>query len=262
MSFTLGPFEALEAGLFSSKPNVPQFNWIDLAQQQLDTTKGNLGVLPQAEELGGQVNSFMRGERAKTLAGIPGLSDLESLQLGNLKSWLKGELPADVASQVQRHANSQAFAGGYGGSGMAGNLSARDLGLTSLQLSQSAMPMANQFAQNEYAMRATPEFNPASMFVDPMSAAKFNAGQQSQQWNRDWLANRIASQPEPWQQSLMNSTQQAGAIGDSLFASYLGSMTGGAGASAASNMMIKPTTPANQGYDSTYSPYPPNYPVV
>lgn len=204
MGFLTGPLDVGLSALFESKPDVPNFQWVDLAQQQLDTAKGNLGVLPQTEELGGQVNAFMRGERAKTLSGIPGLSDLESQQLGNLRSWLRGEISPDVASQVQRHANSQAFAGGYGGSGMAGNLAARDLGLTSQQISQSAMPMANQFTQNEYAMRATPEFNPSSMFINPMQAAQFNASQQNQQWNRDWLANRVAAQPEPWQQTLMS----------------------------------------------------------
>lgn len=254
MSFLLGPIEAGLSAAFESKPDVPDFQWIDLAQQQLDTAKGNLGVLPQAEELGGQVNAFMRGERAKTLAGIPGLSDVEALQLGNLKSWLRGELPADVASQVQRRANAQAYAGGYGGSGMAGNLTARDLGLTSLQLAQSAMPMANQYTQQQYNMRATPEFNPSSMFIDPMAAAQFNSAQRNQQFQRDWLANRIAAQPEPWQQSIMSSVQQGGAMGDSLFGSFGGGMLGGIGGSGG-NMMTNP----RQGYDSTYSPYPSSY---
>lgn len=228
MSFMLGPVEAGLSALWENKPDVPDYKWIDLATQQLDTTKGNLGVLPEAEELGGQVNAFMRGERAKTLAGQPGLADLEALQLSNLKSWLRGEIPPDVASQVRRHAGARAFAGGYGGSGMARNLTARDLGRTSQDVAERAMPMANQFNQSEYAMRATPEFNPSSMFLDPLSAAKFNAAQSGQQWQSDWLANRVAAQPEPWQQSLMTSVQQGGAMGDKLFGSYFGDLLGGA----------------------------------
>lgn len=232
MGFITGPLDIGLSALFESKPDVPSFHWIDLAQQQLDTAAGNLGVLPQAEEMGGQVNQFLRGERAKTLAGIPGLSDLESLQTGNLRSWLRGELPADVAAQVQRRANSQAFAGGYGGSGMAQNLEARDLGLNSLQLMQSAMPLAGAYTSREAAMRQIPEFNPASMFLDPMRAAQFNAQQANQQFQRDWLANRVAAQPDPWQQTLMSDVGSLDALLGTAGGSYLDSYAGAAGKAA------------------------------
>lgn len=227
MSFLLGPFEALESGLFESKPNVPQYHWTDLLQQQMDTTQGNLDVLPSAEKLGAGVNDFMRGERAKTLAGIPGLGDIESETAANLKSWLRGELPSDVSSAVQRGANARAYAGGYGGSGMGRDLTSRDLGLTSLDISRSAVPLASQYMGQEYNMRKTPEFDPSSMFLDPRFSAQFNNMQNQQQYQRDLLAAKIAAQPEPWQQSLMNSTQSLGGMMDSALALYGGGMMGG-----------------------------------
>lgn len=227
MSFLGAPLEIGLSALFENKPDVPQFHWTDLLQQQLDTTQGNLDVLPSAEKLGAGVNDFMRGERAKTLAGIPGLGDIESETAANLKSWLRGELPSDVSSAVQRGANARAYAGGYGGSGMGRNLTSRDLGLTSLDLSRSAVPLAGQYAANEYAMRKTPEFDPAAMFMDPMAAARFNAAQSAQQWQRDWLANRVAAQPEPWQQTLMTDVNQGGSMLDSLASTLGGRILGG-----------------------------------
>lgn len=229
MSFALGGLEAGLSALWESKPDVPSFKWVDLVQQQLDTTAGNLGVLTDAEKLGSGVNEFMRGERAKTLAGIPGLGDIEQETAANLKSWLRGELPSDVTSAVERGANARAYAGGYGGAGMGRNLTSRDLGLTSLDLMTRAVPMGEQFAQSEYNLRKIPEFNPSSMFIDPMSAARFNAQQYGQQWNRDWLASRISAQPEPWQQSLMNSVNSLGSMADVVGGSYLGGMLGGMG---------------------------------
>lgn len=56
-------------------------------------------------------------------------------QLGtNTASNLRGEIPADVLGQVQRGAAEQSLFGGFGNSGVARNLTARDLGLTSLDL--------------------------------------------------------------------------------------------------------------------------------
>lgn len=255
MSFVLGPFEALEAGLWSSKPDVPNFHWTDLVQQQLDTAAGNLGVLPSSEELGSQVNDFMRGERGKTLATIPGLTDIEGQTTKDLSSWLRGELPADVSSAVSRASNARAYAGGYGGSGMGRNLQARDLGLTSLNLMQSAVPLGQQYAQNEYRMRAVPEYDPTSMFLNPMQSAQFNAAQQQQNWQRDWLANQIAAQPEPWQQSIMNSTQQAGAMGDMMLGSFAG---GGLGALGGMGGGMTGGAPPAVGSNSSWAaaPYP------
>lgn len=214
---------------------MPQYHWTDLLQQQLDTTQGNLDVLPSAEKLGAGVNDFMRGERAKTLAGIPGLGDIESETAANLKSWLRGELSPDMASQISRAANARAFGGGYGGGGpvagtaptMKSNLTARDFGIGSQQLQQMAVPMGQQYAMNEYNMRKTPEFDPSSMFLDPRFSAQFNNMQNQQQYQRDLLAAKIAAQPEPWQQSLMNSTQSLGGMMDSALALYGGGMMGG-----------------------------------
>lgn len=270
MSIALGAVEAGLAALWDKKPTVPDFHWTDLLQQQIDTTQGNLNVLPSAEKLGSQVNDFTRGERAKTLAGIPGLGDLETETVNNLKSWLRGELPSDVTSAVNRGANARAFAGGYGRTGMGRNLQARDLGLTSLDLSQRAVPLAQQYEQGEFVLRRTPEFNPASMFIDPMAAADFNARQNQQQWQRDWLANRIAAQPEAWQQSLMSSVNSIGSMADSIGGAYLGGMVGGLGGAGGGGVPPPPPpntdvgggsyttggygvyTPPNVGYD--YNP--------
>lgn len=50
-------------------------------------------------------------------------------------SFLRGEIPADVASSISRSAAARSMGGGFGfGSGMGRNLEARDLGLTSLDL--------------------------------------------------------------------------------------------------------------------------------
>lgn len=231
MSFLLGPAEALESGLWSHKPDVPDIPQISLPQTQLDITKGNLAALPGLEDLGTGVNAFQRAERAKTLEGIPGLQALETATLGNLGSWMAGQIPADVQNAIATSGAGRALAGGYGGSGMANNLVARDLGLTSLDLQRMAVPMAQNFIGQEFGMRNVPQFDPTSSFINPMDAAQFYNRQNMEQFNRNWLQARIDAQPEPWQQSIMNSTQELGGMLDEAAASYggtaMGSMGGG-----------------------------------
>lgn len=240
MSFLGGPLEIGLSAAFESKPEVPDFRLVDLVDQQMKTAEGNLAVLPKAEQLGTGINSYLRSERAKTLAGIPGLEDIEGGVVGNLKDWLAGRISPDLSSQVMRTANARAFGGGYGGSGMGRNLTARDLGLTGLQLQQSAMPMAQNYFSNEYRMRGVPEFDPSSAFLTPQFAAQFQAAQNQGQFNRDWLANRVAAQPEPWQQALMNTVQEGGSMADSLLMQYaaapaklIGGFMGGGGGGGA-----------------------------
>lgn len=236
MSFLGGPLEIGLSALFENKPDVPAFHWTDLLQQQMDTAQGNLDALGLNEQFGSKANDFMRSERAKTLAGTPGGSALESQTAGDLESWLRGEISPDVSSAVSRASNARAVAGGYGGSGMGRNLQARDLGLTSLDLQRSAVPLAGTYLSGAAARRAIPEFNPASMSINPLQAANFNAAQSAGKWGTDWLKNQVAAQPEPWQSSLMSSARSGGEFLDAYGAKTAGGAAG-AGGSALAGML-------------------------
>lgn len=220
----MGLLSSVVSAFTEGKPDVPPLQLVDLIDQQMKTTAGNRQVLPGAEALGSDVNAFMRGERAKTLSQIPGLEDIEGGVVGNLKNWLRGDLGTDLSSQVQRRSNAQAFAGGYGGSGMGRNLTARDLGLTGYDVQRAAIPMASNYLGQEYGMRATPEFNPATQFLSPQFSAQFNQAQNMAKYQRDWLQNRINAQPDPWAQSLMTGLDSLESAAESAAGGYLGGM--------------------------------------
>src|SRR5687768_8550988 len=73
---------------------------------------------------------------------VPAYDELTALMSGNLMAGLQGQLAPDVSRTIIDAANARAFAGGFGGSPLAGNLTARDLGLTSKQIQDQAF---NQF---------------------------------------------------------------------------------------------------------------------
>jgi hypothetical protein len=76
-------------------------------------------------------------------------------------SLLRGELPPDLASQIQRNTASKALTGGYAGSQAARNLTARDLGRTSLDLQQAgAQQFSNIIGTTPLSALANYEFTP------------------------------------------------------------------------------------------------------
>lgn len=120
-------------------PKVPAAPNVNPQAAQLRTTQGNLEALPGLENLGSQVNAYNLAQRKGQLAqAIPGFEGLVSAGSANMSDWLHGVLSPDVSSAVERGSVARSIGGGYGGSGAAANLTARDLGLTSLDLQQKA----------------------------------------------------------------------------------------------------------------------------
>jgi hypothetical protein len=78
-------------------------------------------------------------QQLQTLLGqaLPGYQKMFSTAAGNAQSLLQGNIPQDVQDQIQRTTAYTSLAAGGAGSGSAASLTARDLGLTSLNLQQT-----------------------------------------------------------------------------------------------------------------------------
>jgi len=63
--------------------------------------------------------------------------------------FMTGEIPQEVREQVEMLAAEKSWAGGWGTSPRAGNLTARDLGLMSLQIMQMGAKMGDEITQYE-----------------------------------------------------------------------------------------------------------------
>ena len=115
----------------------PQLDELDLA----DPTAGMdewLKQVPYQDKLQ-QVLDLINGKnnaafRRNLESADPFLMRNARQQGENTNSMLRGELPEDVKSQIARSAAFKSMTGGFGGSPMASNLTARDLGLGSLEL--------------------------------------------------------------------------------------------------------------------------------
>lgn len=224
-----------------TSPKVPAAPVVDPAAATLANAKGNLAALPTLEQVAQGVDSFNIGQRQSALAKtIPGYSGLLSQYTGNLSSELAGQVPSGVANQVATSDAAKALAGGYSGSGMQGALTARDLGLTSLQFEQQGQQQFPGFL-NTMANVAIPQpFNVASGMMTPhdtLSGMQFNA---NNQFSRDWLQNQLTALGSPMDQALGQVAGSATSLvadaalayatgGGSLLAGQTGGLFGGGG---------------------------------
>lgn len=213
----------------AGKPTIPQFIPTDLAAEQGKAITENINALPQAESLANSTNQFNINQIQSMLAQvIPGYASMTAGVSKNINDELSGKIPQDVSQQIQSSAASRAIGGGFAGSGMHGNLVARDLGLTSLNLTQQGINSAQSWLTTMNNINSPGMFNMASMFVTPAQQAAVTTANNAGQFQRDYASNM-----NDWQHSLGFAAGQdvmdTGSTVMSLLSSFMGGMGGGKG---------------------------------
>lgn len=113
---------------------------LDVNQVTTESLQGMESQFPRATALGTKLNRYNADELEKLLeAAYPGYGSQRALFKTNLDSWMRGEIPSDVSSAISRATAGKALFGGYGGTGLHRNLTARDLGRTSMGIQQQGM---------------------------------------------------------------------------------------------------------------------------
>lgn len=182
---------ALLGEFFRTEPKVPKFKPINIDAEQARAIGANATNLPASEAIASRVNAFNQSEYDKMLEStLPGYAGIKSRISKNISSQLAGEIPEDVSLAVQRNAASRSLYGGFSGSGMAKNLTARDLGLTSLDLTQQGLDSAQRWM----SMARAPQFDVSSMFISPQQRVQFQASERDSKFQRDYVANLTEAQ--------------------------------------------------------------------
>lgn len=215
------------------KPTVPEFVPIDPSKEAAKAIKGNIANFDDIASLAAGVNRLSTDQIKSMLSAIaPEWQSIQGQQANLIKSELSGEVPQDVQDFIQRSAASRSVAGGYGGSGMAGNLTLRDLGLTSLQQTQQGFNHAQQWMAAAQS-KVPSQFNAASMFVSPALQTQVAQGNAEFGFRRNWLQNQIDAAPDPLEaaygQSLLNMESQIMSLASTAAGMYTGGAFGGGG---------------------------------
>jgi len=180
------------------KPDVPRFKPINVQEEQQKAISGNIKALPELTELGSNVNAFNQQQLTDMLEkAMPGFSEMMKGGGEVINSMLRGEIPQDVSDAISRGTASKSMRGGFGGSQMASALTSRDLGLTSLSLTQQGLDAASRWMQSGRAAATAPMFDVSSMFISPTFQAQFSQQERDMKFQRQWLANKISAMPSP-----------------------------------------------------------------
>lgn len=150
----------------ASAPTLQQYTptSVNTALQQY---LGQSSQLPALQQFATQQNQGSNAAYQQALFGTSPTLQGNMAQFGqNTQSLLNGQIPADVAAQVQNSAAYSALQGGFGGSNMAHALTARDLGTTSLNLQQQGAQNLNQQTQLSQALNPS-NVQASSMFYSP-----------------------------------------------------------------------------------------------
>ena len=218
--------------IFGSTPKVPTFKPVDIGQAQKSAIGENTAALPGAESLASSATTFNQSQIAKMLEqNDPGFAG-QSASIGkNISSEVAGQIPSDVSDALQKSTAAQALTGGFGGSGLSGNLLAKDLGLTSLDLIGMGTSSAESWASTVDKLFAPGNMDVTSMFISPQQQFQAETANAENQFNAQWLQNQVAAQPNPVTSGLFHFAVNEGNQIASTAASAYGGGSGGGGGS-------------------------------
>jgi hypothetical protein len=192
--------------LVGKKPVVPTLPEVSLADEQKKATAANIAIAPEAQKLAQLSQDQIRKMMEQA---IPGFDSITGKVSGNIQSLLKGEIPLDVSQAVQRSDAGRSLAGGYGGTDMARNLVARDLGLTSLDITQKGLSSAESWIREMEQLYSPSEAIFTGMFTTPQQMFAADVEERNMQFQRNWLENQIQAMPAPWAEDMKQFVYRA-----------------------------------------------------
>jgi hypothetical protein len=183
-----------------TRPKVPTFTPIDVDEEQRLAIKGNQSNLQDAAQLAADTNEELATQwNAQLERMMPGYGAMLAKGTENIMASLAGYLPPGVEDYLQRQAAQRGVARGTSGSEFDRMGLVRDLGLTSLQITDRALGSSAQWLQA--ATNRTPFMDFSQMFVSPMQRVGITQWNKAMKWNRDWLHNQIRAMPNQYQEA-------------------------------------------------------------
>lgn len=173
-----GTLASAAGGLARSgaKPKYGRYTPVDPEKAQAQAISANRKNFAEAARLAETTNEFSQEQLMEALRGVvPDLDAINRTASSSIASQLRGEIPVDVSESVTRSAAARSFATGTAGSGFAGNLRTRDLGLTSLAQTQRGLDNASRWLASVRATQTAPQMNVTSMFLNPQQLVELRA---------------------------------------------------------------------------------------
>jgi len=223
---------------------IPDLPEISAQTEQKKAIAGNIAALPEATQLAAGINKFNFQQLQDMLkAAIPNYDEIMQTGGRQISSFLKGELPEDVQRTIQRSRGAKSFAGGYGGSGVAGAAEAESLGLASLDLIREGLSSSERWLQA--ASSRLPRLADAtSMFISPQQQIGFAVEERNNRFNYDLYKAKVAASGSRAENAFTGLTDWLENIGASAATMGISGAMGGGGMGG--GLTAQDTTPATR----------------
>lgn len=208
------------------KLKIPKFNTVDVGAETKAAFAENLANLPTVSEFAKQFNEMSTEQMTAALEKMmPGYMKLRDQTTANITSMAKGEVPAGVQNLLARKAAERGITLGTSGSEFQAYDELRNLGLTSLDLTQRGLDAATRWIDSTASK--TPVFNMATAFLPIDQRVNLKYQENVMKFQRDLMKAKVDAIPWGWKAVLGNV---ANAATDDIH--HWGQMMAGFGSSA------------------------------
>lgn len=231
------------AKVFGTKPEVAPYVPINLGAEIGKATQFNLENLPAISSL---LNKIIPGFSDMLGAGQQNLSQL----FANAQANLQGQLTPEEIGNIQRSTAAQSLQGGYGGTGMAKALTARDIGQTTeqKQLQGAQLSALGANTAQQWAKLAEEAFSP--FVVSTGQTAGTTAANLAGQREAQQMQFNVNAAPDPGALGIFNVDA---ALGQQMLSFGMASAGGalGGGGTPSAQAPVGGYPPSGYNYTST-----------
>lgn len=225
MPSDLGVSTAL--GWHGDNPEKLPLSNIDPTRIQRDTISGNIFNSQQAFQFADLANTFSAEQLLKSLEMmLPGFSRMRDQITGVLGDKLKGKIPRDVMSLLERNAAERGVTLGTSGSQFNEFDELRNLGLTSLGIQNEGISQGAAWIRS---IPQAPKMDFSQMFFTPQQRLSFAFAQEQHNTGIRSFNNWVDSLPSNLERGLATAMDYSINVGTSFGESWLGMFSGGGG---------------------------------
>ena len=177
----------LFSSIFGKKVKVPEFKQVDIDREQAASIDANLESLPKAAALArGETKASQDILMESLRAAMPQYDAMVGGGERVIGDLLSGKVPGDVAKQISDRAAARGISTGTGAlSRFAKNLELRDLGLTSLDMTQRGLDSAMSWFKTQRATATVEPMRASSMFISPQQRISHQTSERNLQFQRE-----------------------------------------------------------------------------
>lgn len=163
-----GAVSGLAGSLMKKGAKIPAYKPVDQTAEQAAGIASNLSSFPQAKELADRTTAADQDRLDSILnRTMPNYRLMLNDAGGAVQSMIRGELPMADQSMIMRQAAERGTGLGLAGSAAGRNLTARDLGLASYQMTQAGLGAFNQLSSNIRQNYTVNPMSTAYSFISP-----------------------------------------------------------------------------------------------